>query len=206
MGELESESEESESDEESESEEESKDESGKENGGGLNEVDIYGDDETIPRDATVEPETFVFAPSSPRTQQPADPQLRPQRTRKAPDRYSPEPFTKIAKSHVYKADTTMWNESAFIEPQSYEDAVNHPLYSKEWTAAIQEEYDSLMKNGTWELTDLPPGKNIVSCKWVFKVKQDANGNVFRFKARLVTRGFSQACGVDYFKTYAPSPS
>jgi Reverse transcriptase (RNA-dependent DNA polymerase) len=98
----------------------------------------------------------------------------------------------------------MWNESAaYIEPQSYDEAVNHPIYGKEWKAAIQQEYDSLMKNGAWELDNLPPGKNLVTCKWVFKAKHDANGNIVRFKARLVARGFSQAYGVDYFETYAP---
>jgi Reverse transcriptase (RNA-dependent DNA polymerase) len=61
-----------------------------------------------------------------------------------------------------------------------------------------------MKNGAWRLVDnLPDGKNLVTCKWVFKAKHDANGNIVRFKARLVTRGFSQAYGIDYFETYAP---
>ena len=98
----------------------------------------------------------------------------------------------------------MWNESAGdIEPQSYEEAVNHPVYAREWKAAIQDEDDSLMKNGAWELVELPPGKNLVTCKWVFKAKHDANGNIVRLKARLVARGFSQAYGIDYFDTFAP---
>ena len=97
----------------------------------------------------------------------------------------------------------MWSESAQMELQCYEEAVNHPVYAKEWIMAIQEEYESLMKNGTWELVELPPGKNLVTCKWVFKAKHDANGNIVRFKARLVARGFSQACGIDYFETDVP---
>ena len=74
---------------------------------------------------------------------------------------------------------------------------------KEWTVAIQEEYDSLMKNCAWELVDLPPGKNPITYKWDFKAKDDANGNNTRFNARLVARGFSQAYGIDYFNTFAP---
>ena len=95
----------------------------------------------------------------------------------------------------------MWSEIA--EPQNYQDAIDDPVYGKEWRLAIEEEYESLMKNGAWELVELPPGKNLVTCKWVFKVKHDANGNTVRFKARLVARGFSQAYGIDYFETYAP---
>jgi len=72
-----------------------------------------------------------------------------------------------------------------IEPQSYEETINDPIYGKEWELAIKEEYDSLMKNGAWELVENPPSKNNVSCKWILKAKQDANGNIVRFKARVV---------------------
>jgi hypothetical protein len=68
----------------------------------------------------------------------------------------------------------MWNESASLEPHSYEEAINHSLYGKEWRAAAQEEYNSLMKHSAWELTNLPPSKNLVTCKWVFRAKQHAN--------------------------------
>jgi len=171
------------------------------------------DNSTVARDPTVEPEIFVSAPSLPQTQAPPDPKL--PRTTQHVRKPQPEPFDPSkyvsaeheakAQSHVaFKADTTMWSKSAAeTEPRNYDEAVNHPVYGQEWKLAIKEEYESLMKNGTWELTELPPRKNVVSCKWVFKAKQDANGNVIRFKARLVARGFSQAYGIDYFETYAP---
>ena len=53
-----------------------------------------------------------------------------------------------------------------------------------------EEISSLEKHNTWDLVDLPEGKNLVGCKWVFKTKRDANGDVDRFKARLVAQGYS----------------
>ena len=56
---------------------------------------------------------------------------------------------------------------------------------------------------TWVLEEPPPKANIISSKWVFKVKKDAAGIFTRFKARLVAQGFSQIGGIDYDDTYAP---
>ena len=75
--------------------------------------------------------------------------------------------------------------------------------AKKWELAMQEEYDSLMANGTWELTPLPKNRQSVGCKWVFRTKRDASGNVVRYKARLVAKGYSQVAGVDFNETFAP---
>ena len=66
-----------------------------------------------------------------------------------------------------------------------------------------EEMAALDKNNTWIVTSLPAGKKVVSCKWVFTIKQTPEGKVERYKARLVARGFSQTYGVDYDETFAP---
>jgi hypothetical protein len=60
-----------------------------------------------------------------------------------------------------------------------------------------------MVNNTWTLVPLPVGRKPISCKWVFKIKQSANGEVERYKARLVARGFTQTYGVHYNKKFAP---
>jgi len=124
------------------------------------------------------------------------------RIRKPPKRFDEEEYNKQGK-RVPQAHLSMIMWSEFIEPQTYDEAVNHPTYGKEWELAIKEEYDSMIKNGAWELVELPVGKNVVSCKWVFKAKRDASGQIVRFKARLVARGFSQVYGVDYLDTYSP---
>ena len=50
---------------------------------------------------------------------------------------------------------------------------------------------------------MPKDKNIVTCKWVFKVKRKADGSIDRYKAQLVAQGYSQEPGQDYDDTYAP---
>jgi len=49
---------------------------------------------------------------------------------------------------------------------------------------------ALKKNRTWEVVDLPDGKNTVGNKWIFTVKYKADGSIDRFKARLVAQGFT----------------
>ena len=85
------------------------------------------------------------------------------------------------------------------DPETFEQAKTQP----HWQKAMQEEYDTLISNQTWELTPLPHGKNLVSCKWLYKTKLNANNEISKFKARLVARGFSQIEGLDYNETFAP---
>ena len=63
--------------------------------------------------------------------------------------------------------------------------------------------NSLQKNTTWKLVSLPPGRKLVQCKWVFQTKVAAYGSTWKYKGRLVAKGFSQVQGVDYHDTFAP---
>jgi len=87
------------------------------------------------------------------------------------------------------------------ELQNVEEALTCENF-KEWKCAMQEEHDSLMTNNTWTLVPLPVGRKPVSCKWVFKIKQGANGEVECYKVRLMARGFTQTYRVDYNETFA----
>ena len=65
------------------------------------------------------------------------------------------------------------------------------------------EFDALLKNQTWSLVPPSLNQNIVGCKWVFRIKRNADGSIKRYKACLVAKGFHQQPGVDYDETYNP---
>ena len=66
---------------------------------------------------------------------------------------------------------------------------------------MDEEMNALDASGTWELAPLPNEKNAIGCKWVYKVKHNANGTVNRYKARLVAKGYAQTYGIDFEETF-----
>ncbi len=67
---------------------------------------------------------------------------------------------------------------------------------------MEVEYNSLMKNNTWDLVPLPKGRKLVWCKWIYRTKFVADGSVDKHKARLVSKGFSQLPSIDYIETFA----
>ncbi|CAI7900375.1 unnamed protein product [Closterium sp. NIES-53] len=88
-------------------------------------------------------------------------------------------------------------------PRSYAEAIEGP-YSSQWKSAMDAEMASWKSTGTYVDDVPPPGANIVSGMWIFRVKQPPCSPPV-FKARYVARGFSQRQGVDYFQTFSPTP-
>ncbi|CAI7887819.1 unnamed protein product [Closterium sp. NIES-54] len=88
-------------------------------------------------------------------------------------------------------------------PRSYAEAIEGP-YSSQWQSAMDAEMASWKSTGTYVDDIPPPGANIVSGMWIFRVKRPP-GSPPVFKARYVARGFSQRQGVDYFQTFSPTP-
>jgi hypothetical protein len=88
------------------------------------------------------------------------------------------------------------------EPFSLLEAKGRTDWPK-WKSAMDTEMNQLRALGTFELVKLPENRKPISCKWVFRLKRDINGNIEKFKARLVARGFSQIPGIDFLDTYSP---
>jgi hypothetical protein len=77
------------------------------------------------------------------------------------------------------------------------------LEDKHWKAAMDDEFNALIKNNTWHLVAPENIKNLIDCKWVYKVKKKADGSLDRFKARLVAKRFKQHYGIDCEDTFSP---
>jgi hypothetical protein len=83
------------------------------------------------------------------------------------------------------------------EPTCFEEAIQ----KKEWEDAMTEEYQSIIKNNVWEIVPKPKSKDVVSSKWLFKIKHADDGSIEKYKARFVTCGFAQKEGIDYEETF-----
>lgn len=104
--------------------------------------------------------------------------------------------SRIVKNKVFSIQVD--KESEIKEPQSFASTVK----SIQWQTAMKEEMDDLIQQQTWKLVPLPPDKNLVGCKWIYKIKKDPDGSVARYKARLVANRYSQEAGLNYYETFS----
>ncbi|GKA71784.1 putative RNA-directed DNA polymerase, partial [Tanacetum coccineum] len=86
-----------------------------------------------------------------------------------------------------------------IKPTCYKDAI----LDSNWTDAMNAEIGALNRNHTWIITDLRANRKPIGYKWIFKIKYKANGEIERYKARLVANGFNQREGIDFDETFSP---
>ena len=107
----------------------------------------------------------------------------------------------IAKTYLIKAFTS----TSASDPTTIVEALDSPQ-AQEWLAAMHQEFASLEENGTWTVvprSDVPRGTRPLQSKLVFKTKLGADGDVEKYKARLVVKGFAQRRGIEYDQVFAP---
>jgi hypothetical protein len=87
---------------------------------------------------------------------------------------------------------------AICEPAEFEEVVK----KSEWIEAMHEELRMIEKNDTWVLMDKPLHKKAIGVKWVYRTKQNSDGSINKYKARLGVKGYDQVFGVDFSKMFA----
>jgi len=143
------------------------------------------------------PDTKTMSNNS--TNLPFSPALRrSSRERKVPSRFA-----------LTTVDGTIMHgniNTAFIavagEPKTYQEAIQSP-HSKQWEQAVKYEYAQLQKLGVFEVVNgLPKGRKAIGSRIVFREKRDGHGNLIKFKASIVAKGFSQIPGEDFTNTFS----
>lgn len=110
------------------------------------------------------------------------------------------PMITRSKHSIYKPKVIqVHHDYTIIEPPSFAIATKHP----QWVVAMDLKFQSFQKQQTWSLVPLPPHKNVVTCKWVYKLNRHSDGPIVKYKARLVARGYLQQYGLDYDETFSP---
>ncbi|CAI7848567.1 unnamed protein product [Closterium sp. NIES-54] len=136
----------------------------------------------------------------------AEEEGRGKRRIQAPNRLTYDALGKLVKSALAGAalivgddEESDYDECAFVffspvempgEPATLKEALESSD-AEEWKKAMESELKSIEENGTWELVELPEGRKAITSKWLFKIKSDANGNIERYKSRLVAKGYQQ---------------
>ena len=114
----------------------------------------------------------------------------------------------LRRSNREHKPSTRYSSSEYLlltdggEPESFQEAQTHKDRGS-WMKAMQEEMESLQKNNTYELVKLPKGRKALRNKWVYKLKKDGRGDLVKYKARLVVKGFGQKKGIDFDEIFSP---
>jgi hypothetical protein len=114
----------------------------------------------------------------------------------------PRRTNRIRKPKTYTDGTIRYGYGCLAVGNEPHD-LSKALGNKNWKRAMDEEFSALQDNKTWHLVPAQEGKNLIDCKWVYKIKRKADGSIDRYKARLVAKGFKQRYGIDYEDTFSP---
>jgi hypothetical protein len=113
----------------------------------------------------------------------------------------PGPRSSIAIAYLTIHEQVEEPAISILEPANFREAMASPQRDK-WNAAMEAEIEAHRRNETWRLVEPPPGSKVLPGRWVYRLKRDASGDIMKFKARWVVKGYEQRYGIDYNETYA----
>ncbi|RVW24610.1 Retrovirus-related Pol polyprotein from transposon TNT 1-94 [Vitis vinifera] len=134
------------------------------------------------------------------TQQPQEPQVQVPLRRSTRERRSTILDDYVVYLQEHEFDMGLENDPILVNQ------VKQSFVSKKWIEAMKDKMKSMKDNGVWDIVELPEGVKPIGCKWIFKTKRDSKGNIVKYKARLVTKGFTQKEDIDYKETFSPVSS
>jgi len=153
------------------------------------------------------PSTPTSDPSTPTpvttNVQPTPVASRPKRTIRPPvrdddPRYSVTSYSRPRPAE--QANVVLTDETD--DPRTYEEAMARSD-AAEWDAACEDEIRNFQQMGVYDVVPRPKGRKVVGSKWVLRIKRGPDGQVQKYKARIVAQGFTQVEGLDYDQTFAP---
>jgi len=126
---------------------------------------------------------------------------RPQRNVTGPSRYGYDENFNSLDEMTYAHECF---ESEILLEDRLPKCEKSALEDQNWYNAMKDEHRSLLENEVWKLEKLPRGKNIVGSRWHFAIKKNSLGEITRYKARFVAKGYKQQKGQDFQETYCPT--
>jgi hypothetical protein len=120
---------------------------------------------------------------------------------------NPSPAPTRTKSHVGITKPKNYSDGtvcyAYTVASGAPYTVQEALSSPSWKAMMIDEYNVLLRNKTWTLVPPVSGRNVIDCKWVFKLKYKVDEFVDHHKAHLVEKGFKQRLDIDFDDIFSP---
>lgn len=88
------------------------------------------------------------------------------------------------------------------DPTTVDEAMSS-LEHEKWTEAMKVEMNEMKKRDVWEIVERPENVRVIGSKWIFSLKQDSDGNIQKYKARLVAQGYKKQMNFTYDETFSP---
>ena len=129
---------------------------------------------------------------------------RPSRVRKAPARFGVAATEDEVEAAINQSSPSARHALVVTtgDPLTYREAMK-TAHAKQWEKAVEAELEQLRSSGTFEwVPSVPDGRKPIGSRIVFQTKRDGDGNVVKYKARIVAKGYSQIPGQDFEHTFS----